>query len=70
MLDHMIQRSITDLATGLGFISTYFWFDEIVDGAQGLLVIGGVVIMVLRGWLLVQEIKDRRRKDKKTDGHE
>lgn len=59
----MLQRTFTDIVTGVSLASSYFWFDQVVYGAQGILVLGGVVIMVMRGWLLWKDIKDRRNDD-------
>lgn len=59
----MINRTITDFTTGLAMVSSIWWMEYVQQGLEFMAVLGGIVIMVMRGWLMWKEIQDRRDKD-------
>ena len=62
------DRVVTDVVVGASLISSYLWYDLVIEAGQGLLVIGGVVIMLMRGYIMWQEIREIERKKEKEDG--
>lgn len=63
----MYERTITDIVVAASLISSFFWWDSLIGAAQDMIVLGGFILMFLRGWLIWQEIRENRKKRKKDE---
>lgn len=60
-------RTATDIGTGASLTATPWLLQYAREGMEFTLVVGGIVIMGMRLWLLYKEITDRKEEDGRKD---